>query len=381
MALLTHEELKTLAARSEPPSLSLFMPTHRAGPEIQQDPIRLKNLLKQAEAQLTDRMRAPEARAFLQPVHELLEDAAFWRHQSDGLAVFRAKDVFRVYRLPLAFTEFLSVSDRFYLKPLMPVLSQEGRFFVMALSQQAVRLLECSAHSVHQRDLPNAPQGVTAAEGYEQPETQLQLQPITPPGQPGSGIVHGHGSSTDVDDRNIERYLRQVNKAVADALRDERAPLIVAAVEYLHPLYRAVNSYEHLLDRGVTGNPDGLKPEELHQQALSVVKPYFQEARNKAAADYREGLAKGRASHAIDEIVRAAHQGRVASLFIALGASCWGRFDPQTYAVEVHEQEQAGDDELFDLAAVQTLLHAGAVYAVPPDQVPDGHAAAAVFRY
>ena len=44
--------------------VSIYAPTHRSGPEVQQGPIRLKNLLKRAEEQLVEGgLRAPEARA------------------------------------------------------------------------------------------------------------------------------------------------------------------------------------------------------------------------------------------------------------------------------------------------------------------------------
>jgi hypothetical protein len=52
--------------------------------------------------------------------------------------------------------------------------------------------------------------------------------------------------------------------------------------------------------------------------------------------------------------------------------------------VEVHENHAPGDQDLLDLAAVETLAHAGDVYAVSPDKVPGPEAAgpvAALFRY
>jgi hypothetical protein len=49
--------------------------------------------------------------------------------------------------------------------------------------------------------------------------------------------------------------------------------------------------------------------------------------------------------------------------------------------VEEHEQEQTGDDELLDLAAMHTLLHGGTVYGVAPEEVPDQQSIAAVFRF
>lgn len=38
-------------------------------------------------------------------------------------------------------------------------------------------------------------------------------------------------------------------------------PLVLAGVEYLLPIYRRANTYPYLLDGGVTGNPEGRRPD------------------------------------------------------------------------------------------------------------------------
>ena len=59
----------------------------------------------------------------------------------------------------------------------------------------------------------------------------------------------------------------------------------------------------------------------------------------------------------------------------------WGRFDPATEAIEVHETAAPGDDDLLERAATQTVLHGGSVYVLEAPMVPGGQFAAAVFRY
>ena len=99
MALVSRDELGELMETRLNPSVSIFLPTHRAGKEIQQDPIRLKNLLTEAEKRLiTGGMRTPDARDFLAPASSLLNDGWFWRHQSDGLAIFLNQGLSRSYR-------------------------------------------------------------------------------------------------------------------------------------------------------------------------------------------------------------------------------------------------------------------------------------------
>jgi hypothetical protein len=63
--------------------------SHRAGPEVQQDPIRLKNLLRQAtDALQADGVRAPMLHSVLAPLRRLVNDGLFGQHQSDGLALY-----------------------------------------------------------------------------------------------------------------------------------------------------------------------------------------------------------------------------------------------------------------------------------------------------
>ena len=77
MPTLSPEELKSVITEGHGPAVSIFMPTHRAGPGIQQDPIRLKNLLKQAEEQTSQgETRPAETRESLSAVAARLGDAA-----------------------------------------------------------------------------------------------------------------------------------------------------------------------------------------------------------------------------------------------------------------------------------------------------------------
>jgi hypothetical protein len=131
----------------------------------------------------------------------------------------------------------------------------------------------------------------------------------------------------------------------------------------------------------VTGNPDKLKAETLREYAWAIVEPYFLTTRQEAAAQYRAYAGTKQASHTIREIVPAAAAGRVESLFVAIDAEQWGVFDQESGTVHVHKEARFGDDDLLDIAATQTLLHGGAVYAVEQANMPEAVCIAAMFRY
>ncbi len=80
-------------------------------------------------------------------------------------------------------------------------------------------------------------------------------------------------------------------------------------------------------------------------------------------------------------MIRAAHQGRVESLFVAVGEHLWGRWNPDTDAIQINDQSRAGDVDLLDAAAAQAWMHGGSVFAVAPGEVPGDGKLAAVLRF
>jgi hypothetical protein len=382
MDMITRESLRDLIEERNNPCISLYMPTHRKL-EAQQDRIRFKNLLRRAEDGLLGLgLRSPEAAAMLEPARKLLDDAMFWEYLSDGLALFLSKQSLRSYRLPYSLKEMVVVGERFQLKPLLPLLDYAAQFFILALSKNQVRLLRGTPLGAEQVELTNVPHSLSDALKYDQREKQLQYHTRTPRGLGRrAAVFHGHGTREEGDTEDILQYFRMIERGVREVLRNGGAPLILAGVDYLLPIYRQANSYPQLLEEGVTGNPDELTAEELHARVWPIVEPTLEKGRRRAMERYAELAAKGRASNQIGDVVPEAYFGRVDSLIVALGLEQWGAFDPDQRTVHVYPEQKPGCLDLLDFAAIHTLLNSGEVHAVTPDKVPGGKPLAAIFRY
>lgn len=382
MDMITLKELKKLSGRHDDWCVSIYMPTHQYGRDNEQDPIRLKNLLSEAAEQLESKgIRSPNVREFLEPAQQLLQDSGFWRHQSDGLAVLITPEAFYSYRLPLPFTELVVVADRLHLKPILPFFTSDGHFYILALSQNEVRLLEGTRHTVAEIEAENLPKSLAEAMKYEDFEKELQFH--TSSGASGTerpAIFHGHDVS-DEDKNTLLRWFHKLDDELLTLLANEQSPLVLVGVDYLLPIYREANAYPHLLPEGVTGNPEELSPQELHGRVWSLVEPVFAQARQDAMGRYAQLASNAQASTDIAEAVLAAHHGRVDTLFIDVDVQVWGTADPDTNSVTIHPEAESGDEDLLDLAAVQTLLNSGTVYAVPSENVPEQAKLAALFRY
>jgi hypothetical protein len=393
MDVLSRRDLKSLMEHAPGTCLSMYMPTYKAGAETRQNPIRYKNLLRQAEEHLQASSLSPEdIQTFLEPLRPLAEDEhfEFWQHQNDGLAILRSMEIVRFYSLPLGFAELVVVGQQFHLKPLLRYLSGDGRFYVLALSQNDVRLAQCSRHAASEVKLDHVPKSRAEALRYNDPEPQLQYHtgmtgggghrsPVNT-GQ-GGVIYHGHGGGDDSAKVDILEYFRQVDRGLHEILHEEDAPLVIAGVEYLHPLYHEVNTYPHLIEKGITGNPEQCRIETLQEQAWPLVEPIFQQAQAEARAKYEQYEGTGLASHDLAAIVPAAYDGRIDTLFVALGQRQWGTYDPATRQVRTVQEGEETSEDLLNVAAIQTFLNSGTVYAVEPDAVPGQGPVVAVFRY
>lgn len=382
MDLLTKAQLERLAGSSPGPGVSVFMPTHRAGAETRQDPIRLRNLLSEAEENLKRGGMPPtEAREMVAPAHELLSDAVFWRHQADGLALFLSGQGLQRYRLPLRFEELAVVADRYHVKPLLPLLAGDGVFFVLALSQNEVRLVEATRHTAGEVDLPaDVPKSLAEALRYDDPEKELQFHTGTAGGGGARpAVFHGHEPDSG---EGLLRFFRRVDLGVRGLLgaRGE-SPLVLAGVDYLLPVYREASDYPNVPEEGVTGNPEGLPPEELRDRAWPIVGPRFDADREDAVARHARLAGTGQTSSDLREVVAAAYFGRVDVLFAARGRRRWGSFDAASGEAREHGEPERGDGDLLDFAAVQTFLNGGTVYVVEPEKVPGGADASALMRY
>ena len=385
MDILTRAELEQLMRKEQQWCVSIYMPTHRTGREAQQDPIRLKNLLGEAEKRLSDQgVGTRDVQQMLELASKCLQDSYFWQHQSDGLAIFITSNRVRSYRLPLNFEEFVAVMDHFHIKPLLPLFTGDGQFYILALSQNEVRLLLGTRYSVSEVDIGQV--GGSLAEAIPSVNHQMSLQLHSSGSSGGSGSVtfHGQGGGSDESaKKELLRYFRLVADGLKEFLQGNRAPLVLAGVEYLLPIYKEANTYPNLIDTVIKGNPDLLSADELHKSAWEIIRPLFQAAQEEAFAHYQQlaGQASERVADTLEKIVPAAYHGQVETLFVAAGEQQWGILNPVTNEIELHDQMESGDEPLLDLATVHTYLKGGTVYAVEPEMVPGGTPAAAVLRY
>ena len=348
---------------------------------LTQNSVLLRQAIAQAELALTQKgVAKAQMRQLMEALSSLTANLAF---EGKGLAIYCAPDICRAYYVAPPVTESVIVGEHFNIKPLIPSLGAGKPFYILALSQKHVRLLRCTDSSSSEVELPQStPKSLWGDSQTDKPDHNEVNRSSA---GPDVGGMKGVTSSTNTESEDRDRYLahfyKHVSEGVTAVLKDEAAPLVIAGVEYEIAAFRRVNVYPHLVEDAVHGAPDGLKGGELHKRALEAVKGFFDLPLKTALSRYGEFAGTPRGSSKIREIVKAAFDGRVLDLVISEGAQYMGKFDEATDDAIGHKQPVDGDEDLLNLAALQTLLHAGQAFVVPPSEAPHGAPAVAVFRY
>ncbi len=370
MNMPDRETLATLGQRTGWPSISIYMPTHRAGQEKEQDRVRFRNLLTDAATQLrSQEMRPTEADVLLAGAYRLLEDPTFWRDTSMGLAMFVAPGAMHLFTVDTELPELVVVNDRFVLRHLLPSVRSQERFWLLALSKNERHLFEGDHQGLTEVKLNDVPADFKDAMRFEDADHAFRFRNESGSSPQGGALFYGMGGLPDAEKEQVWRYVHMVERGARTALRDSAEPLLLAGVEYVVSAYRAQNTYPHLAEQALLGNADELSASVLHARALDALRPYFESKRGADIAELEMRAGSAVVSNDLREILPAAHDGRVRVLFLSEADSSWGEYDATERRVRIGAARGPGDRDLTDLAAVETILHGGEVHVVPAPEV------------
>jgi hypothetical protein len=273
----------------------------------------------------------------------------------------------RTFRLPNALSEQVQVSDRFHLKPLLRAVTFPHEAFVLALGENAVRLVEVLAEgpalTVRVADMPKSAADATG---------RASVNDRSP-----SGRIHGSEGQKTL----LRMYARAVDAAVRGALAGRDAPLILAAAEPLASIFRSVCSHPRLAADVISGSPDQTKDGDLTAAARPILDGIYRREVAAFHALFAQRTAQGRTT--LDPVIaaRAATHGMIDQLLIDMDVSMPGAVDEETGAVQFAAHEDASTYSVTDEIACRTLLTGGRAMSVRANDIPNGAPLAAILRY
>lgn len=384
MSLIENNEFSKIANYKNEICVSIFMPTNRGGKEVLEEQSRKHlnsqwdQIRKELEKKDTDPTTIEEIG---KPIKELIENKDFWRHQSDGLAIFAAKGFFEKFSVPVNFAAHYYINQEFYIKSLIPAMNGNGTFNLLAIQLDDVKLYQATPNSITPIEIEDiTPSRLEERVGYDYKEKALQFRTQGEGGEKTQ--FHGHGGSERDEKTEIKQFFRAVDQGLKEYLDRDKLPLIVACQDYLFPIYKDANTYNHLVDHVVPGNPNDTDMLGLHEKALKIASPILNKDREEKLSKYKEFTNTKNTSSIITDIIPAIFQGKVDTLFVENAAEIWGDFDEDNMKVKIQEGQYERNTSLMNLAAKKTIEMGGRVYLVEHAFMPEKDSKMnALYRY
>lgn len=365
-------------------AVSIYLPLDPATTDERAHLDRLEALFKQCDEALRDRGADKRTRArILGPGREAAAQLDFREHRPPAIAMFMSRDFARAFELPHPVHEEATVGHRFVVRPLVPLING-GAFFVLALNQTRGRLLECYDGGWVDRT-PEAlrhPPDVARQTDYQ---PTAAGNPVAPHRRPSANVVgsHSYEMPDEVRKAEILETLQRISSALEATLKDDQRPVILIADTSIAGHFRKLTHVHQLAAEGVSVNPNGLGNDKLVKMARALYHPPQDSERSEVLdrVNARAQSGEGPVAVRLDDVVSAAHYGRVDAAIVSVDDRVWGHFDDATGTVAVHERAERDDDELINEAVAETLLKGGRVYHQDRRALPRRSYAIALLRY
>lgn len=347
--------------------VSIYLATTPLTQEIGQSRTRLTQLVDQAVRQLEakglDKRRIWPLQEHFETV---LEDDDFWAHQARSLVILATPTQLRTYRLASDLVEMVMVSDRFHLKPLLRAITFPNACHVLAVSENAVRLIEVSADMpARVIRVPDLPRDAASAVGKATINDS------------GAGRrIHG----MEGQKIRLGQYVRKIDAALRPVLSNSGLPVILAATEPVAALVRSLSGVA-LLDQSIESSPDRMSEAELARAARPILDAHYDDMIARIRDLYETRAGQARATTDISDAARAATIGGIDTLLVDIDRVEFGTIDETTGDVTFLPDGAAGGYGIVDEIAGRALRTGAQVLAVRSVDIPGEKPLAAILRY
>ena len=293
----TRDDLEQLLSVRDAPCVSIYLPT---APEEsgRRDRLEFRSLSAEALEQLTAASMGRDSIDGLRDaLDDLGDDEEFWARQAHSLAVFATPSRVQTFQVANRLSPMVEVSDRFHVKPLLRSATFPQAAFVLALSQNGVRLVEVS---------PDAPPARVRVPGMPKDAASAVGKASIADRSPDRRVQGSEGQKL-----RLRQYARRIDEALRPILSGLDLPLILAASEPLGAIFRSVSTYPHLAGPAIPGNPDEKSEGELAEASRQVLDELYAGELSELRARHEQRAPQGRTSDDLAAIARAATFGAV----------------------------------------------------------------------
>jgi hypothetical protein len=292
----TPADLARLQALAGYPMVSVLLPT---GTGAQLGPVeqaQARQLIDQATRRLAAELPHTKIEDLAESLDRLLDRIAD-TPTGLGLALFAGVGIVEAYRLSLSPTPRVVIDPTFATRDLARAVAENPPYRLLCLASASAHLYLGAGAQLHELGAGGFPLGEPALDH--------------PPDRRG----HLHqGEPTHRSPRRGDRFLRRVDDTLTAEARTQGLPLIVAGAEPVASRFR--RRTRHQIVGTIPGNHERTPTARLAELARPVIDLHLARQRQDALDRLERAVDQRRAAFGINEIWRAAHDGRIALLLV-----------------------------------------------------------------
>lgn len=285
------DKLVTLAGEKNSPCVTISFNTHRTLPNNQQDPIMLKNLIREAETRILKEYDKREVAPLLDKLNRLPEEMEINKNL-ESLNIYLSNDTFEFIRTtwPVQ-NEGVWVDETFAINPLIKAMNRNEEYYVLYLTQKGVHLYKALNNSIIEEVIN---------EDFPFTEAIYNLS-----------HVFADPRINDQPQNRLKNFINQVDKAVLKVDSSYETPVLVVAV---------TENYGHLLEEAdrpniYVGNISTdfnslTQQHDYMQSAWEFMKDRQFKNRTQAINEVKAAINQGQVITDLQEIYQAAIDGR-----------------------------------------------------------------------
>lgn len=337
------------------------MNTHRTMPDNQKDPLVLKNLIKEAEKRLLEKMSKRETQPWLSRLSEL-EAKLDHRRNLESLILFVNKDMAEFLRLPFAVVDRVVIDQTFATRDIVRSLHLDQGYFVLVLSQRKVRLIEAYNERV-------------VAE-ISNPFPMVNDQPFS--------TSREEASDSARQTQLVAEYFNRVDKEVNKVRKDNPLPVLICTEgSHYAEFLKVADQKSSILNPYLSGNRMEEKANGIVSEAWKIVREINSQRNNARIGELKEAVSRGLFLSDVNDIWRGVSQGRIKTLFVEQGLfqPAWVEGDSLDLITPGEQIPIGAVDDIFDEMIEMNRKNGGDEVFLAQGELKDFNGIGATMRY
>ncbi len=366
---MNRHDIPMLRAQESYPSLSIFVRTHRAMPAREQDPITVKNLVREAKERLLKEFSVRELEALFAKLDETVAKIDYARSK-DGIAIFVNTDVSKIFRLPVPVESRVIIDKVFALGEVDRIIHRLVQYYLLLLNEKSVRLYSGVGSILHEMQEGEFPLS------YERPRVEAMQYKVN------NEIVRHSPHDSEYFDEHKRQFMRKVDEAYKSVTKDRPLPLIITGADRTMNFFKEV--YRQPVAAEVSGDFELFSIFDLADAIEPATKELWEAKQKAKLADFDKAVGKLQHAFGIRAVWKAAEEGRIKDLLVEEGYTVAGainKAEPTNIMLAADSTLPGISDDLVDLLVAKVGEQGGSITFVDKSKLSDYEQIAAILRF